>query len=191
MLKEWKRIRTRQAFSCRLFEVKIDTSLSPRTGRPHDFYVIETGDWVGVIPLTEERAVVLVKQFRHGTRSFSLEIPGGLVEGDDPSAAARRELLEETGYEAGELELLGVLRPQPAIFNNRYFLFLAQDVKRVSSPSLDEGEDIEVVEVPLEEVYRRMAEGEIDHALVLASFQLLSFRHPELTGEQGCLSQDL
>lgn len=185
MLKEWKRVGVRQAFSCGLFEVKIDTSLSPRTGRPHDFYIIDTGDWVGVIPLTEEGTVVLVRQFRHGTRSFSLEIPGGLVEGDDPFGAARRELLEETGYEAGEMELLGVLRPQPAIFNNRYFLFLAQHLRRVSSPCLDEGEDIEVVEMPLEEVYRRMAEGEIDHALVLASFQLLSFRHPELRGERS------
>ncbi len=180
MLRKWKKIDSREVFSCRLFEVRVEKALSPRTGRPHEFYVIKTGDWVGIIPLTERGEVVMVKQFRHGTRSFSLEIPGGLVESDDPEAAARRELREETGCEATEVELLGVLRPQPAIFDNRYFIFLAKGVKEVGRPSLDEGEDIEVVKMPLEEVYRQMAEGRIDHALVLASFQMLGFRHPDL-----------
>lgn len=179
-LEEWRKVKTQRTFCCRLFEVHVEEALSPRTGRPHDFYVIKTGDWVGIIPLTPDREVLLVRQFRHGSKSFSLEIPGGLVEGDDPEEAARRELREETGYEAEGLELLGVLRPQPAIFDNRYFTFLALGVKEVGRPILDEGEDLELVKVPLEEIPALMARGEIDHALVFASFQLLGLRRPEL-----------
>jgi len=67
----------------------------------HDFYILESRDWINIIPLTDDHQVVMIRQYRHGSREVTLEIPGGLVDpGDTPKKAAVRELLEETGYQA-------------------------------------------------------------------------------------------
>jgi len=179
MVKEWRLLGVREAFSCRLFKLKVKEFLSPKTGKPHEFYQIETRDWVGIIPLLNEE-VVLVRQFRHGSEEMSLEIPGGIMDEDDPFEAALRELQEEIGFKANKMELLGVLRPQPALFNNRFFVFLATELEKVGDPLPEESEEIELVKMPLDQVLKDMASGKIDHALVLAAFELLRLRYPEL-----------
>ncbi len=179
MAREWKLLGTRDAFTCRLFKLKVKEFLSPKTGKPHEFYQIETRDWVGIIPLLNEE-VILVRQFRHGSEEMSLEIPGGIMDEDDPFGAALRELQEETGFKANKMELLGVLRPQPALFNNRFYVFLATELEKVGDPLPEESEEIELVKMPLDQVLKDMASGKIDHALVLAAFELLRLRYPEL-----------
>jgi len=137
----------------------------------HDFYVIETGDWVNVIPLTKDHQVVMVKQYRHGSRQVTLEIPGGLVDpGDTPERAASRELLEETGYEAEELVQIGVVNPNPAIFNNRCYTFIGRNVRKLRDPMPDQTEDIEVVLIPIADFPELIRKGEIDHAMVITAF---------------------
>ncbi len=175
----WQVLSSTEGFSTKLFRVVVKQVLSPRTGKPLEFYTIEAADWVGVIPLLDEE-VVMVRQYRHGIEDWCLEIPGGIVDDELPQEAARRELKEETGYEAQELELLGVLRPQPALFNNRFFVFLAKGLKWTGEQRLEEGEDLEVVKVSLRDLGEVISSGQIDHALVLASFELLRLRHPEL-----------
>jgi ADP-ribose pyrophosphatase len=171
MPKPWPLVRSQLGPSYRVFSIRTDTARSPRTGREHDFYILESGDWVNVIPLTPDGQVVMVRQYRHGIREVTLEVPGGLVGADDtPLEAARRELLEETGYEAGEIKLIGVAHPQPAVLNNRHFTFLATNVRKTAAPHLDEGEDIEVLLVPLSEVPHKIAEGEINNAMVILAF---------------------
>ena len=180
-MREWKVLWVREGFSSPLFRVKVKGALSPRTGKSAEFFTIETRDWVGIIPLLEGD-VLMVRQFRHGSEEFTLEIPGGLVDEERPEEAARRELREETGFEAESVELLGVLKPQPAIFNNRFHVFLATGLRKVGEPALEDGEDLEVIRLPLKQVFREMVEGRIDHALVLAAFKLFELRHPELLG---------
>ncbi len=171
MIKPWKRIGSKPSRSFHVFSIRADTTISPRTGRKHDFYIIESNDWVNIIPLTADHKVVMIKQYRHGSREVTLEIPGGLAEaGDTPKKAAARELLEETGYQAKKWMKIGVVNPNPALFNNRCYTFLAQDIRRVSGPLPDQTEDIEVVLIPLKKIPELILRGKIDHAMVITAF---------------------
>jgi 8-oxo-dGTP pyrophosphatase MutT (NUDIX family) len=171
MVKPWKRIRSQTNQTYRIFSIRTDTTLSPRTGAEHEFYVIESGDWVNVIPITADEQVVMIRQYRHGSGEITLEIPGGLVEpGDTPEKAASRELLEETGYQAEEWKKIGVVNPNPAIFSNRCHTFFARNLTKVGNPTLDQTEDIDVVLLPLSDIPRLIRNGVIDHALVIAAF---------------------
>jgi len=180
MIKPWKLIRSKSSHSFRVFSVRTDTSTSPRTGKNHNFYIIESNDWVNIIPLTADHEVVMIRQYRHGSKEVTLEIPGGLVEaGDTPKKAATRELLEETGYRAKRWTKIGVVNPNPALFNNRCYTFLAQDIQKVSGPSPDQTEDIEVVRIPLRKIPGLIAKGKIDHAMVITAFTHYFFRYPK------------
>ena len=178
MPEPWPLVRSTPVKSYRVFSVRTDTARSPRTGKEHDFYVIESADWVNVIPLTPDHQVVMVRQYRHGTRQISLEVPGGLVNPrDTPMDTARKELLEETGYRAKEITLIGTAHPQPAVLNNRNLTFLATHVRKTTALDLDEGEDIEVVLVPLSEIPRLIREGEITNAMVILAFYWYFMEH--------------
>jgi ADP-ribose pyrophosphatase len=180
MVKPWTCIRSRTNQSYRVFSIRTDTTLSPRTGAEHEFYVIESGDWVNVIPLTADQQVVMIQQYRHGSKQITLEIPGGLVDpGDTPESAASRELLEETGYQADAWKKIGAVNPNPAIFSNRCHTFLARNLTKVGNPTLDQAEDIDVVLFPLSEVPRLIRDGVIDHALVIAAFHWLDLEKRE------------
>lgn len=171
----WEREGSEQVADCRVFKVRRDLSVDPRRGRAHDFYVIEAPDWINVVPLTAGGEVVLIEQYRHGTEALSLEIPGGMVDGDEgPAAAAARELTEETGYAARELVFLGKTRPNPAIQNNWIHTFLARDCVYRHGPVCEGTEHTVVHLAPLADVPRLIREGAITHSLVVTGFHLLS-----------------
>jgi 8-oxo-dGTP pyrophosphatase MutT (NUDIX family) len=133
--------------------------------------VLDSRDWINVVPVTPEGNLVLIRQFRHGTASVVWEIPGGMVdlEDENPEQAARRELLEETGYEPERMVFLGAVHPNPAIQNNRCHTFLASNARPRQTQRLDGSEDIEVHEAPWPEVSGMVERGEITHSLVLAA----------------------
>ena len=174
----WTILSSKLDKSYRVFNLRTDHARSPRTGQSHDFFVMESSSWVNIIPLTPENKVVMVRQYRHGTRDITLEIPGGLVEqGDDPEAAALRELCEETGYRAAGAASLGYVHPNPAIQNNRCYTFLAENCAPAGGQQQDEKEDIEVVLIPLADISRLIHEGIITHALVIAAFYRYYMEH--------------
>lgn len=173
-LREWEQLGEEYLARYKVFDVVKSRRRSPRTGVDIGFFLIRTPDWVNVVAITEDDQLVLVRQFRHGTEEFSLEIPGGLVDPHErePAAAAVRELREETGFLPGELHPLGSMAPNPAIFGNRCYAYLATGCRRVGELLQDPGEDLEVVLVPVAEVDSLVRSGAIDHALVLAAIAM-------------------
>ena len=119
----------------------------------HDYYVAHLADGVHVVAITPDQKIVMVRQFRAGSRRDSLETPGGLVEpGEDPRAAGMRELLEETGYAGDPPELLGTLWPNPALLSMRIATVVTCNARRIAEPKPDQSEELAVVLVPVADI---------------------------------------
>jgi 8-oxo-dGTP pyrophosphatase MutT (NUDIX family) len=168
----WKLLRTRIERDFRIFTARTLDVADPRNGTEYVRTVLTCPDWVNVIALTTDQRLILVRQFRFGTWSNTLEIPGGMVDAHetDPRRAALRELEEETGFVPQTMELLGVSHPNPALQTNRLYSFVARNCESVHRGKPDHSEDIEVVVVPVEEVPALVRQGTVTHALVLAAF---------------------
>ncbi len=152
-----------------LFRLRRERFRSVSTGAVHDYYVTELADGVHAIAVTPDDQVVLVRQFRAGSRRDSLETPGGLLEpGEDPQVAGARELLEETGYAGDPPETLGVLRPNPALLTMSITTVLIRNVRRVADPKPDAGEELVILVIPRQEVAAMIRDGRIDHAVCVA-----------------------
>jgi 8-oxo-dGTP pyrophosphatase MutT (NUDIX family) len=127
------------------------------------FYVLEYPDLVGVVAITPANEIILVKQYRHGINKVVLELPCGSIESTDktPMDAAKRELLEETGYSGDNFVPLCKLCPNPSNQSNYIYSFLALNVKLTSNQHLDYSEDIESIAIPIQEVKRMINKNEI------------------------------
>jgi len=171
MIRPWPTIDSKELGNFRIFSIREDRKRSPRTDREHDFIVMNCRNWVNVVAVTEDDQIVMVEQYRHGTNTVELEIPGGVMDATDtsPVEAGLRELREETGYAGEDARLIGEVFSNPAIMNNRTYTVLVRDCREVHETEFDHGEDLVTRLIPIDEVHRLVAAGEIRHSLVVAA----------------------
>ena len=176
-----------------IFNLKEVNRSSPHSDKGGMFYRLEFPQWVHAIPFADLGSgpeLIAVEQHRHGICAASLEVPGGVCgQGEEPLAAAKRELLEETGFASEDWRYLGSCTPNPAIQDNRCHFFLALDCARTRPLELDPTEELRVWAMPFSEWEARMQSGEVHHGLMLAAFQRLRLSPdwPALRPFLGCL----
>ena len=171
MIKPWKKIGSTPVGDFRIFTIRSDRKVSPRTGEAHDFYVIDSVNWVVVLAVTPERELVMIEQYRHGSDTVELEIPGGMMDAEDksPEAAGMRELREETGYEGENPRIIGRIFPNPAMMSNTCFTVLVENCRLKHPVELDHAEDLATRLVPIAELPALVKAGKIQHSLVVVA----------------------
>jgi ADP-ribose pyrophosphatase len=171
MIKPWKKVGSKPVGDFRIFKMRADTAVNPRTGEEHDFYVIDSVNWVNIVAVTSDQKLVMVEQYRHGSNTVELEIPGGMMDPheNDPVVTAVRELREETGYEGENARELGKIWSNPAIFSNTTYTVLIENCELKHGLEFDSGEDLITRLVPVDEIPGLIADGKISHSLVVVA----------------------
>ena len=171
MIKPWQKLSSKPLGDYRIFSVRSDEKISPRTGEKHDFYIIDCVDWVNVLAVTPDDQLVMVEQYRHGSNTVELEIPGGIMDAGDtsPVETAVRELREETGYEGEKARPLGNVFANPAIMSNTCHTVLVENCALKHAVEFDSGEDLITRLVPVAEIPQHVAAGKIRHPLVVVA----------------------
>lgn len=169
----WVELGRETRLTTRIFHVDAVRYRHPARDREREFVVIQPPDWVNVVALTPDHRLVMVRQFRYGIDTFSLEIPGGVIEpGEDPLVAGVRELAEETGFAGDRVTRLGSVHPNPAIQSNRAHFLLVEGAVKTHDLAWDPDEEMQVTLEPAESVFERARNGGITHALVLNALML-------------------
>jgi len=182
MLKPWPTVRKKQLGDYRIFSLRSEEKLSPRTNLTHEFFILDCVNWVNVIALTTDERLVMIEQYRHGSNTVELEIPGGLMDASDasPLEGGLRELREETGYEGTQAEVIGQIYANPAIMNNICYTVLVRGCELKHETQFDQGEDLATHLVDINEIPALVQSGKIGHSLVAVALY-----HFDLWRRQG------
>ena len=168
---KWRITGTKRLLHTPVFDVNEQHEIAA-TGIEGDYVAMDAPDWAMVVAEYQD-SFVLVRQWRHSAECLSLEFPGGVVDGgEDAATAARRELKEETGFEAGKLTHLGTVSPNPALFKNQFHVYLAEELTQTGTQSLDSDELLTYELMPTDEVIRNYGKGEFAHALMGTALML-------------------
>lgn len=172
----WKILNSQYLVRDRWLTLRADTCETASGVLIDPFYIFEKRDWAHVMALDDRDRILVVRQYRHGSRSITVELPCGIVEESDPSPreAAKRELLEETGCVADEFRAVQPVYANPARQTNRVHCFLARNARKVAEPKLDDTEEIESEFITLSRLFNLIDSGAFSQSLHVASvFQSL------------------
>jgi len=161
-IEPWQLLDSTYSFRDRWLSVRSDTVRLPGGKTLSPYHVVEVADWVNVVAISEAGNIILVDQYRHAVKRVLLEIPAGHVDPkEDREAAARRELLEETGYGGGTWHALGALHPVASRFANQVHSYLALGVRKIGEPQQEESENLRIHEMPWTEFVAGLQSGKL------------------------------
>lgn len=168
-MEKWKTLDSEYIIRRPWLTARRDRLMMPDGTVHPEYYVLEYPTWVNVIAIDREGRFVMVRQYRHGLDDIFTELVAGVAEeGEEPLEAARRELMEETGYEGGEWELLTVLSANPGSQNNLTYSFIARGVEPAGERHLDATEDVVVVVLSRDELFNLLNSSQMKQALMAA-----------------------
>ncbi len=178
----WKVLNRSKVLKTPIFDIFLEHSICPRNGKGGNFYVFDIRNWVNIVAVTKEQKIVMIRQFRQGSKTYEYEIPGGLIDDTDssPLEAGIRELREETGYAGTNGRIIGKVLPNPALQGNVCYTALVENAEKVSSTAMEDAEDIETFLVTIPELEKMIRKGEIMYGLVLNALSF--FLNIETTG---------
>lgn len=172
MKRMWKKESSERVFTCPF--IKVDKAIfTDNLGYRDEFYSLPFSDWVHVIPRFSDGRILMITQYRFGTQQESLEFPGGQIDsGDSQLDAARKELLQETGYKSDSILYTGWTYPNPAIQSNKCHFYLADNIVKIADQDLEPAEDISMhifSESHIDELFSR---GGITHSLAVLAYTM-------------------
>jgi ADP-ribose pyrophosphatase len=178
MIQPWQKVHSQAVGDFRIFRVLAERKISPRTGNEHEVFVIQSVNWVNVIATTPRDELILIEQYRHGSNTVELEVPGGMMDSSEtsPEITGARELREETGYAGEAPRVIGQVFPNPAIMSNTCFTVWVPNCELKHPTQFDHGEDLLTRLVPIREAPYLVRTGAIRHSLVIVAlyhFELL------------------
>ena len=188
----WEEIDSRLVKRCGIFDL-YESKRRAQNGKEGIFHVLEAPDWANVVPVLRDEqgrsCFLMVKQYRQGISHTTVEFPAGLIEvGEDPEAAAARELLEETGYRSRSLKPIGIINPNPAFMSNRCHTFLTEDLYREKAVDgkarMDELELLDTLLVPIDTVTAEIGRGPFCNAMTALALYWYQ-RWNRIDGETG------
>jgi ADP-ribose pyrophosphatase len=163
---KWKTLSSKYVHQGPWATLRADKCEMPDGTIVDEYFVLEYPNWANAVALTKDNKIIMVRQYRHAADIVSLEIPGGVIEdGENPEEGMRRELLEETGYQFDEIELINTVYANPSTANNKTYCFLARGGRKVQEQQLDEHEQITVHEYSIDEVKQLLADNKIAQSL--------------------------
>jgi len=166
IIEKWQKLASKYLVKEKWATLRVDEVKLPDGIVKDDYYVLEYPNWVNAIALTEEGKVIMVRQYRHAADIVSLEVPGGVIDGnEEPEFAIQRELLEETGYSFKTCKLVAELYPNPATANNVTFTYVLTGGIKTHEQHLDEHEILNVEEYTIDQVKQFMKDNKIAQAL--------------------------
>lgn len=171
-IEHWSIVKENKEYTTPIFDLlkrtmKLDAKEEFLQG---EFYILDAPEWINVIALTPKEEILLVEQYRYGTREPTLEIPGGMVDkGENPLDGAKRELLEETGYRSESWKSLGKVSSNPAIMTNYTHMYLAKECVFEGAENPDTHERINVHKIQMDDFLNLVKDGTVHHAIVVAA----------------------
>lgn len=171
--KNWQLLKSEPAIDLSIVKIRHDYYKNPRNEKEVKVIAIEGNDAANVIAKTKTGKIIMVRQFRFGISDYTLEIPGGMIdEGEDVLTAAQREVKEETGYIGENWQYLGNIFANPVWMDSTIHHYYMENAELKYELELDEAEDVEIILLSPEEIYQKIADGEIKHPHTISAFLL-------------------